>query len=72
MKGKLVDLATMEKEAYTAARVARDKLLSMPDRLGPHMLGKSDLQEVKDIIRKEVTAALDNLTDFFRKRVQSR
>ena len=72
MKGKLVDLATMEKEAYTAARVARDKLLSMPDRLGPHMLGKSDLQEVEDIIRKEVTAALDNLTDFFRKRVQSR
>ena len=72
MKGKLVDLATMEKEAYTAARVARDKLLSMPDRLGPHMLGKSALQEVKDIIRREVTAALDNLTDFFRKRVQSR
>lgn len=69
--GKLVDLATIEKEAFTAARVARDRLLGISDRVAPQLVGKTDIQEIKGILRHEIRKALQNLTDFLHAGVES-
>jgi hypothetical protein len=62
--GKLVELSKMEVDAFTAARVARDKLLAIPDRLAPTLVGVTDIHEMKEVLRKEILATLQNLTDF--------
>jgi hypothetical protein len=62
--GKLVEIAKMEVDAFTAARVARDKLLAIPDRLAPVLVGITDIHEIKEVLRKEILTTLQNLTDF--------
>lgn len=62
--GKLVEIAKMEVDAFTAARVARDKLLAIPDRLAPALVGITDIHEIKEVLRKEIITSLQNLTDF--------
>ena len=62
--GKLVDVSKMEVDAFTAARVARDKLLAIPDRVAPILVGITDIHELKEVLRKEIITSLQNLTDF--------
>ena len=62
--GKLVELSKMEVDAFTAARVARDKLLAIPDRIAPILVGITDIHELKEVLRKEIITSLQNLTDF--------
>ena len=62
--GKLVDISKMEVDAFTAARVARDKLLAIPDRVAPILVGITDIHELKEVLRKEIITSLQNLTDF--------
>lgn len=62
--GKLVEISKMEVDAFTAARVARDKLLGIPDRVAPHLVGQTDIHEIKNRLRKEILSSLQNLTDF--------
>lgn len=69
--GKMVELAKMETEAFTAARVARDRLLSISERVAPQLVGKTDIQEIKEILRREITTSLQNLTDFMHAGTQS-
>ena len=62
--GKLVEISKMEVDAFTAARVARDKLLAIPDRVAPILVGITDIHELKEVLRKEIITSLQNLTDF--------
>jgi hypothetical protein len=62
--GKLVSIEQMEVESFNAARIARDKLLSIPDRIVPLLVGKTDIHEIKEILRKEINESLENLTGF--------
>lgn len=62
--GKLVEISRMEMDAFAAARAARDKLLGIPDRIAPILVGMTDIFEIKEILRKEILATLQNLTDF--------
>lgn len=62
--GKLVELSRMEVEAFTAARIARDRLLLIPDKVAPVLIGVTDIHEIKEVLRKEIITSLQNLTDF--------
>lgn len=62
--GKLVSIEKVEVEAFNAARFARDKLLTIPDRLAPALIGKTDIHEIKQILISEIRQSLENLTDF--------
>lgn len=62
--GKLVEISKMEVDAFTAARVARDKLLGIPDRVAPHLVGQTEIHVIKELLRKEILNCLQNLTDF--------
>ena len=64
LSGALIPLKQTEMEAYTAARFARDKLLKIPDRIAPALVGKTDINEIKEILRKEIRQSLENLVDF--------
>lgn len=62
--GKLVEIAKVELEAFAAARVARDRLLLIPDRVAPIIIGQTDMYEIKRVLREEIIRSLQNLTDF--------
>lgn len=62
--GKLVAIEKIEVEAFTAARYARDKLLGIPDRVAPALIGKTEIHEIRELLRKEILASLEHLTDF--------
>ena len=62
--GKLVEIAKVEMEAFAAARVARDRLLLIPDRVAPIIIGETDMFEIKRVLREEIIRSLQNLTDF--------
>lgn len=62
--GKLVDRATVERDVFTSNRAVRDKLLLLPDRVAPILIGETDMHRFKEVLRKEIIAALQNVTDF--------
>jgi hypothetical protein len=63
--GKLISAAQVEVEAFNAARIARDILLTIPHRVAPQIIGKSDISEIEKILRKEIIGGLAGLTGFF-------
>lgn len=62
--GKLIssDLARME--SYTAARTARDKILSVPRRVSHKLVGKS-ADEIEKILLEELRESLEDLARKF-------
>lgn len=59
--GKLVDGETVRREYFKQARVARDNLLNIPDRLAPLVVGRTDLHEVRMLILEEVHKICEEL-----------
>lgn len=62
--GKLISLAVAEADAFAAARLARDRLQTIPDRVVPLLIGKTDIFEMKQILKKEILESLAELTEF--------
>jgi hypothetical protein len=62
--GKLISVEKVEYEAFTAARIARDKLLAIPDRIAPAIIGKTEIFDIKEALRKEILDSLEHLTEF--------
>ena len=59
--GKLVDGETVRREYFKQARVARDNLLNIPDRLAPMLVGRTDLHEIRMLILDEVHKVCEGL-----------
>ena len=62
--GKLIPIAQVETEAFNAARMARDKLMTIADRAVPQIIGKTDAFVIRQILQNEIRACLIELTDF--------
>lgn len=62
--GKLVDRATVERDVFASNRAVRDKLLLLPERLAPILIGETDMHRFIDVARKEVIAVLQDLVDY--------
>ena len=62
--GKLIPIAQVENEAFNAARIARDKLMTIADRAVSQIIGKTDAFEIRQILQNEIRACLLELTDF--------
>lgn len=60
--GKLVDIESVKKEAFTMARKVRDGLLNIPDRISAILATTSNEKEVHEILNKEINLALEELT----------
>ncbi|MHA1540039.1 MAG: hypothetical protein ACTSXQ_06160 [Alphaproteobacteria bacterium] len=60
--GKLVSADQVHLDAFNTGRVTRERVLNIPDRVIPMLIGKTDLKEMKEILRTELTKALEELT----------
>ncbi|HSF96400.1 MAG TPA: hypothetical protein VLA52_15345 [Thermohalobaculum sp.] len=60
--GKFVDVDDVEVAAFNRARVVRDSLLNIPDRLAAVLAAESDAREVHALLSAEIRQALEELT----------
>lgn len=61
--GNLCRTDDVAKAAMEMARVTRDYLLNLPDKLSPILSAETDINEVHRILTEELTTALKNLSD---------
>ena len=52
----------VEQKAFTAVRVLRDQILTLPERLAGEVASSTDPKEVKEIMYKEINAVLEYLS----------
>ncbi len=60
--GKYVDADEVKVAAFNKARVVRDGLLNIPDRLAALLAAESDEHKVHELLASEIRAALEELT----------
>ncbi len=61
--GKLIYREEVEQKAFTVARVIRDQLLTLPERLSGELASSTDPKEIKEIMYKEINQVLTFLHD---------
>lgn len=59
---KLISVDEVKVAAFNAARMTRDRILNIPDRVIPQLVGKTDIFEMKEILRNELVKALEELS----------
>ncbi len=63
LKGELVSLAVVKQTWIAVIIMVRARLLAMPTKLAPRLLGKKNAAEVETILRAEVYEACEDLSD---------
>jgi hypothetical protein len=63
-KGELLDAADVERAWSRMLIAARNRMLLLPDKLAPHLVNLTDVLEIRELIRKEVYAALTALSQY--------
>ena len=70
LAGTLVKTDEVIEVAKQMARLTRESIMTLPDRLGPILAGETDFDEVHRILTEELNTALRNLAlknfDFFK------
>ena len=59
--GRLVEVEQVEKQAFRVARLVRDGLLNLPDRLAGVLAAEGDQGKVHAMLSKEIRTALEEL-----------
>ena len=59
--GKLIDAEKVKKDSFLSARILRDSLLSISDRLAPVLAAEQDERSVAQILDEEITKALNSV-----------
>ena len=59
---KLISTDDVKVSAFNAARMTRDRILNIPDRVIPQLVGKTDIFEMKEILKAELIKALEELS----------
>lgn len=57
--GKLIDADEVKAAAFNTARIARDSLTNIADRLAPILTGKTNTFEIHAIINEEIKKIID-------------
>jgi hypothetical protein len=65
---KLISAEQVKVDAYNTARVTRDRILNIPDRVIPMLVGKTDIHEMKQVLKTELIKALDDLNKPYERR----
>ena len=60
--GELVNAEDVKKAAFTKARVIRDGLLNIPDRVSSVLASTSDEQRVHELLSQEIRMVLEELS----------
>ena len=59
---KLISIDDVKVSAFNAARMTRDRILNIPDRVIPQLVGKTNIFEMKEILKAELLKALEELS----------
>jgi len=59
---KLISVDEVKISAFNAARMTRDRMLNIPDRVIPALVGKTDIFAMKEILKTEIVKALEELS----------
>lgn len=62
-RGQLLDAGTVKREQFEAARVVRDAILNIPDRIAASLASETDPRRVYELLRAELHRALTGLAD---------
>jgi hypothetical protein len=62
-RGELLDADTVLREQFESARVLRDAILNIPERLSAELAGESNPQRVHARLSKELRRALDSIAE---------
>lgn len=60
---KLISVNEVKVAAFNMARVTRDRILNIPDRVIPNLVNKSDIHEMKKILKDELIKALEEISN---------
>lgn len=60
--GEYISREDAETTFFEAARGVRDSLLSLPTKLAPRVIGKTNIREIQDILMDEIQYILGNLS----------
>ena len=60
---KLVSQEDVDKQALTSALIFRDKMLSIPTRIAPMLVGKTSIFEIKNILIEYITSVLEGISN---------
>ena len=60
---QLVEVARVQREAFTAARAVRDALGNIPDRVSNQLAAESDAVVIHQTLTEEIRKALETLTN---------
>jgi len=63
LKGELISTAEVKAEAFNVARVVRDNMLAIPDRVIPTLASMSDLRAMHQYLTEEIRTAIRSLSD---------
>ena len=63
LKGELVSTAEVKAEAFNVARVVRDNMLAIPDRVIPTLANMSDLRAMHQYLTEEIRTAIRSISD---------
>jgi hypothetical protein len=63
LKGELVSTAEVKAEAFNVARVVRDNMLAIPDRVIPTLASMSDLRAMHQYLTEEIRTAIRSISD---------
>ncbi len=61
--GKLVEAEAVKKAAFDQARMLRDTLLNIPDRISPVLAAESDQGKITSLLTTEIRQALEGLSN---------
>ncbi len=59
---KLISVDDVKVVAFNTARMTRDRILNIPDRVIPQLVGKTNIFEMKEILKAELIKALEELS----------
>lgn len=59
---KLISVDEVKINAFNAARMTRDRILNIPDRVIPQLVGRTDIHEMKELLKTELIKALEELS----------
>ena len=60
---KLISVDEVRISAFNSARMTRDRILNVPDRVIPQLVGRTDINEMKELLKLELVKALEELSN---------
>lgn len=59
--GVLIERDKVEEHHFAGVRMIRDRILTVPDRVGPLLASATDARRCRDIVRRELRQALEGM-----------